>query len=358
MGKNKGPTKLKQAAEAYLASQVPDSRALQARLQALQTENERLSGLLGLVESYKTAAIHAPRWALPDRGKRKFHESAAIACMHLSDLHLDEVVNPAEIGGLNSYNRKIAEIRLRSWAERACEMGDRHKHKWQGAFVFLGGDMVSGAIHEELRETNEALLPETVVYWAPRIASALKTVADFYGHLKVPAVVGNHGRLRIRMPAKRRGRDSWDWVLYQMVMAHLSQEKHIEFDIASGSYLFVEIYPNKPRIFLTHGDEVGGGGGWAGVWSPLGTIYKRAVTMAAAHKYQIDYAVIGHWHQCVLAHQAGLCGSGALKGWDEYAAAMRFQPELASQNWWVVTPEHPTTLAAPLFLQNRKAEGW
>ena len=32
----------------------------------------------------------------------------------LSDLHLDEVVAPAEIGYANAYNRKIAERRLQA----------------------------------------------------------------------------------------------------------------------------------------------------------------------------------------------------------------------------------------------------
>lgn len=330
-----------------------ETKALAARLEALEAENQRLGKVLGLMEAYHAAAARPPAWLMP---KKRIVPGAATACVQLSDLHLDENVNPAEVGGLNAYSRPIAEMRLRKTAIKACEMGDRHRHKWDGAVAFWGGDMVSGAIHEELRETNADVLPGTIMHWAPLLASALRTIADFYGKLHVACVTGNHGRLTVKMQAKRRGRNSWDWLLSQMVRAHLQDDKRITWTIADGSYLFVPIYGR--HAYLTHGDEVKGGNGWAGVWSPLGTIHRRGVELAAAHGLQIAYAVVGHWHQCVLAHQRGLVCNGAGKGWDEYAAAMRFRPEPASQNWWVETPEYGTTLAGPLFVEDRKAEGW
>jgi hypothetical protein len=323
------------------------------RVKRLQAENERLSKLLGLVESYHAAAGEAPKW-MPTSGKIRV--GAATACLHFSDLHLDEVVDPSQVGGLNAYNREIAEMRLKRWANKACEMGDRYRHKWDGALLLWDGDMVSGAIHEELRETNADYLPGTMVHWAPRIASAIRQIADFYGRVHIPSVVGNHGRLTIKKQAKGRGRNSWDWLLCQMVRTHLKDDSRITWELADGSYLFVPIY--NQHIYLTHGDEVGGGSGWAGVWSPLGTIHRRGIEMGLPHGIQPAYSVIGHWHQLVSAHARGMACNGAMKGWDEFAASLRFKPEPAMQGWWVHTPEHGVTLAAPLLLEDRKAEGW
>lgn len=336
-----------------VARESPSVAALEARLEASERERVRLAKLLGFVEAYMSVASKPPEWMRP---RKRLAPGAATACLHLSDLHLDEVVDPAELNGLNAFSRSIAEQRVRRWSEKACEMGDLHRHAWDGAIVFLGGDMVSGAIHDELVKTNEDELPGTMIYWAPRLAAAIKMVADFYGHVHCPAVVGNHGRLDQRMPAKRRARNSWDTLLYRLIALHLKDDPRITFDIASGSYLFVPVY--NETAFLTHGDEVRGGSGWAGVWTPLGTILRRAVEIAPAHGKTVTYCVIGHWHRSILAHAQGIVLNNSLKGFDEYAASLRFRPEPPGQNWWVASPTHGTTLAAQLFVQDRRAEGW
>jgi len=323
------------------------------RLARLEAENARLAKLLGLVDSYRAGARKPPEWLRP---KTTAAPKAATACIQLSDLHLDEVVEPGQVGGLNAFNREIAEMRLRRWADKACELGELHRHEWDGAIVWWGGDMVSGSIHDELRETNADYLPGTLVHWAPLLAAAIKQVADAYGNAHVPCVVGNHGRLTEKKQAKGRGRNSWDWLLCEMVKAHLASDERITWDVSEGSYLFVPVYDRT--VYLTHGDEVGGGGGWAGVWSPLGTIHRRGLELGHAYDLRPSYSVVGHWHQTVLAHARGLVCNGALKGWDEYAAGLRLRPEPAQQNWWVETPSHGTTLAASLFLEDRAKEGW
>jgi hypothetical protein len=323
------------------------------RIARLEEENARLSKQLGLIDGYHAAAGAPPEWMRP---KKKPKPGAATACLQLSDLHLDETVDPAQVGGLGAYSRAIAEMRLRRWADKACEMGERHRHEWDGSVVFLDGDLVSGSIHEELVETNADHLPGTMVHWAPLLAAALRQVADFYGRVHVPAVVGNHGRLTQKKQAKGRGRNSWDWLLAQMVHAHLKGDERITFDIAEGSYLLVPIY--KDFVYETHGDEAGGGSGWSGVWTPLMTIHRKGCELAAAHGIRIAYSVVGHWHRSVLAHSQGISCNGAMKGVDEWTMSMRFKPETPSQNWFVHTPERGVTLAGALFLEDRRREGW
>jgi hypothetical protein len=324
------------------------------RSKRLEEENARLRRMLGLVQGYHAAAASPPPWMRV--GKKKGGGDRATAVCHLSDLHLDEVVDPGQVGGLNAYDRGIAERRLRRWADKVVELGERHRHAWDGAIVPWGGDSVSGAIHDELAETNADYLPGTMVHWAPRIAAALARVADGYGRVHVPCVVGNHGRLTKKKGAKGRGRNSWDWLLCQMVRSHLARDERITWEISEGSYLFVPIYDRC--FFLTHGDEVGGGSGWAGVWSPLGTIHRRGLELGATHGVAPAYSVVGHWHQLTLAHHRGLACNGSLKGHDEFAATLRFRPEPAMQGWWAESPTHGTVLAAPVLVVDRKSEGW
>lgn len=342
-----------QRSKAPLIQTSTPAIASDAKTKRLEGEVARLSKVLGLVESYHASASEPPPWSTAPEVAAP---GAATACLHFSDLHLDETINPGEVGGLNAYSREIAEQRMTRWANKACDLGERFKHQWEGALILWGGDMVSGAIHEELRETNDDVLPGTMVHWAPRIAAALRRVADYYGKVHIASVVGNHGRLTMKMQAKRRGRNSWDWLLIQMVKAHLSTDVRFSWDIAQGSYLFVPLYGD--HIYLTHGDEVHGGGGWAGVWSPLGTIHRRGIELAAAHGKRISYATVGHWHQLTLAHTRGLVCNGSMKGWDEFAASLRLRPEPAMQGFWAHTPTRGVTIAAPIFCEDRKAEGW
>lgn len=346
-------TKSAKGAKEWLEEKAATATNEDVKVAELKAENARLSKVLGLVEAYHAGAGEPPRWALP---AKKHRPGAATACLQLSDMHFDEVVNPSEVGGLNAYSREIASRRLRRWAEKVAEMAERHAHAWDGALLIANGDDCSGAIHEELRETNEDVLPGTLVYWAPRLAAAVRAVRDVHGRVHVIKVVGNHGRLTTQKPFKRRARASWDWLLWQMVASHFASDDRVTFEFAGGSYIFASLYGR--HIFVTHGDEVGGGGGWAGVWSPLGTIHRRAIELGQAHGLRPAYSVVGHWHQTVLAHHRGLVCNGAMKGWDEFAAGLRLRPEPAMQNWWVETPERGVTLAAPLFLEDRKAEGW
>jgi hypothetical protein len=88
----------------------------------------------------------------PSSGKR----SRSVIGLLLSDVHAGEVVSSDEILGLNSFDIEICRRRLRRLFAAACEIGPR----WtvdcdnQGVLLTLGGDLVSGDIHEELRITN------------------------------------------------------------------------------------------------------------------------------------------------------------------------------------------------------------
>jgi hypothetical protein len=193
------------------------------KLARLQEENDRLSRLLGLVQSYQAAIGTPPRWLTP---KRKPHRLAATATVQLSDLHLDEVVDPAQVGGLNAYNREIAELRLRRWARRPA--------RWATSTAMSGtGAPDLGRRHGERGDPrgaprNECGLPPGNPHaWAPLLAAAIRMVADFYGRVHVAAIVGNHGRLTKKPQAKGRARNSWDWLLSQMVRSHLASDGRI-----------------------------------------------------------------------------------------------------------------------------------
>ncbi len=92
---------------------------------------------------------------------------------------------------------------------------------------------------------------------------------------------------------------------------------------------------------------------------PLGPVMRRQVkveTVANAIDQSFDHMVVGHYHTYVSLPRATMNGSS--KGYDEYAAQGAFGYEEPMQAMWLTTPERGITMRAPIFVADRKAEGW
>jgi predicted phosphodiesterase len=307
------------------------------------------TSLLARLELFEKPPGKPPAWLTPKRPKK----STATVLLMLSDLHLDEVVEPAEIDNANAYNRKIAEQRLQRWTEKVLEMSRDYVAgiAIDGAVVCLGGDLISGDIHEELAETNETTSLGTIVYWAPLLANSLQILADYFGKVHVPCVVGNHGRTTRKPRMKLRVKTNLDWLLCTMIANQLVTDERITWDIPESADCLFEIYDTK--ILLTHGDQIrGGGAGLGGLFAPLFRFKakKRVNT-------EFDLLMLGHFHTLILAPTAGFVCNGSLKGPDEFSRLMNFPDEEPQQAFLVCTPEHGLSIQAPIFVKHPK-EKW
>ena len=144
--------------EALLAQVVGLDRRLQAAkvkqaaaqtaAQAAEAALEAAEGRLAIYEA--ATAQKPPAWLSPKRAKR----GTAVAVAMLSDTHWDEVVRPEEVGGVNKYDRAIAEQRLARWVTKVIELSRDYVANVEvsSLVVLLGGDLVSGDLHEELKE--------------------------------------------------------------------------------------------------------------------------------------------------------------------------------------------------------------
>lgn len=316
-------------------------------------ENEALRRALGVIEAAEGAALEPPRWLAPKaptKGKR------ATLVLLLSDTHFDEVVRPEEVGHLNAYDRRIAELRLRAWADNATKMARHYLSgiTYDGVVLMLGGDIFSGDIHEELAQTNEDTSLGSLLHWSEQIGAAVARLADEFNKLHVAAVPGNHGRLTRKPRAKLRARTNLDWLLAKMVERHFSADKRITFQVGDDADVLVPIYGRGH--LLTHGDQTHGGGGIGGIWPPVMRMRAKKAQRAMSTGTPFDTIWMGHWHQ--LIQTPSLIVNGSLKGTDEYAWLGNFGHEPPQQALAVVTPEHGITFQAPVFVQDRKAEKW
>lgn len=322
--------------------------------QAYEAANAELAVVrtrLDIIEGLDNAPVVAPKWAKPKaKAKRQ-----ATALLMLSDLHLDEVVRPEEILHLNAYNRRIAEQRLKRTVEQSLVVSrDLLNFNYDGAVLLLGGDLFSGNIHEELRETNEAPILASLEYWLDPMASAVETLAEEFGKLLVVGVVGNHGRLSRKWRFKGTVQDNYDWLLMMALARQFRQDKRITWNIPTSVDAYFDLYGH--RHLLTHGNQAKGGSGIAGIMTPIALFDHRKRKRDATTIGSAGHTWIGHWHQ--YTPMGSITISGSLKGYDDYAFGNNFGYEPAQQPFAVITPEHNVTIQLPIYSEDRKAEGW
>ena len=341
-------------AERKVAELRRDRDSARHALKLATAELEALSARLALVEQITDLDPTPPRWLTPKR-KRTAHHATVTTI--LSDMHFDEVVNPDEIGGVNAYDRDIATKRLRRYFDQVVTVSRDYMAgvTFDGCVLMLGGDGVSGNIHDELRESNDAPIAATVLYWSEMLAAGIDQLAGEFGRVHVPCVVGNHGRMTRKPRAKGRAQDNWDWLMAQLVARLFRDDDRVTFTIPDSAECHFDLY-GSTTYRLEHGDSARGGGGWIGATGPVMRRHQKITTATAAMDRPFDHLVVGHWHTLVWG--SGFTINGSLKGYDEYAAISGFGFEQPQQAMWLTTPERGITLQAPVFCADRAKEGW
>ena len=333
-----------------------ETDSLRSRMALVTQERDKLLQQLRLIESLDTSRIERPGWLLPSRKKGIDHR--ATLNILITDTHFDEVVDPAEVEGINAYNREIAELRLRRCVERIIRLARHYLSgvTYDGVALFYGGDIFSGNIHEELARTNADTLFGSLLHWLGPMVQSLEMLAEEFKRVHIVAVPGNHGRMTRKPIAKQRAADNLDWLLYRLMARELTRDQRFTWEIPQSADAHVQIY--NTRYLLTHGDQFRGGSGISGAMAPLllGTHRKTRRQAAAGRPY--DTLVCGHWHQQILLPSRGLLVGGCLKGYDEWAYVSNFESEPAQQALWLTTPERGITFWAPVFVSDRKLEGW
>lgn len=299
--------------------------------------------IVGLTRA--TDEVVVPTWAIKtDLTRADF----GVPTLMLSDLHWGEVVDPKQVGGVNAYDMSIADKRLKKVAEGALRLLSilSPKLDYPGIVVPLGGDMISGNIHDELMATNEMNTMPTVLDLYGKLVWLIKFFADKFGKVFLPCVTGNHGRDTRKIWGKDRHATSFDWLLYCLLAKHFENDDRITFLIPDGSDAFYKIYNH--RCLISHGDQFRGGDGVIGVLGPVirGDYKKRSRNSQIGLEY--DTMILGHFHQHIQLTK--LIINGSLKGYDEYAYANNFSYERPQQALWITHPKHGITYRMPVYV--------
>jgi len=314
-----------------LARQAMDLRQRQADIQRLQrrvfTLEDLRQDVLGLAET----PLRPPKLKGADIGDG--HGRTVI--LHLSDVHKGERVDGDQMDGLNAYNRDICAARMGRFFEKAAALMTKY---WHGdpperVVLCLGGDLVSGEIHEELSRTNDLALMPSILSIAEDITAGLAHLRAALpaARIDVPSVVGNHGRLTRKPEAKDFAGNSADMMAAMLVERQFAGDDQVRVYHADGPDALLDIYGRQ--IVLTHGDRIGSRGG-QGYIGPIATILRgmRRVEAEYAGRGVVVYRImVGHFHTSSSLASIGY-SNGSLVGPSEYGRAGRMDMEPPQQN--------------------------
>ena len=248
------------------------------------------------------------------------------AFLLLSDIHYPETVSAAEMGGLNEYNRVIANCRLKYLVEgvRDIAVNKMLGYKLSTLHILCLGDWMSGNIHEELAETNDGDAITASMDLAFIVAQMVRDLLLVFPKIEMVGVVGNHGRMTKKKRFKRPY-VNWDFVCYQFLSGFLAQEiaaKTVKVDFPESFWRMHDI--NGHNCLILHGDNINS---WAGIpWYGIQRASYKMTEMFAARRIFYEYMFIGHFHNeaSVQRPKGEIIINGSVMGGNEFSQGALF----------------------------------
>lgn len=230
----------------------------------------------------------------------------------LSDWHGGEVVDPAQVGGLNEFNWEVLERRVNDTAKALLSF-KAVRPELLGLDLWILGDMVSGDIHEELTATNQFPIAEQAVECGKLLARFVAQIAPHYPELHISCVSGNHARTK-KPHASKNVFDSWDWTAYQLAAGLTSGLSNVTWDIPRAGTMVRRIA--GMNFLLWHGDGVRSS--MPGV--PAGGVTRRTNELRkqyAERGIHLDGFACGHFHSANM-WAGNVFINGSLIGTNEF----------------------------------------
>jgi hypothetical protein len=328
------------AADAEMARLRSELAAVRGRYKAalaqIDAERERANAIGGL------QGITPARLQTRKRGKRNAH--AATVILALSDWHIEERVDPETVNGLNAFDLDVAERRINELCQRFATMLEHERQLVQvdRVVVWLGGDLISGHIHDDTAELAQ-LAPLEATRLAGRYSRAIiDMVAGMARDVIVVTNSGNHGRTTEKLRVGTELDHSFEQHLYLTLAAH-ETAKNVAWQVGRGYLNVLDL--DGFTIRFHHGHAVKYSGGVGGIAVPA----NKAV--AAWDKISpADLTVFGHYHQFSWLRAGRYVSNGSLIGHSAYATRIKASYEPPCQAMIVVDHgRREVTKAFPLF---------
>lgn len=315
-------------------------KELEAKYRALLAEYEmserRFDTLLNIKEEVSIGIIEPVVSA---------SKGEAIPVIQLSDWHFEERVDPDTINGLNEYNLDIASYRWNKCVQNSLKLvhKERQSSEIRQVCIWLGGDFITGYIHEELEESNYLSPTQATRFAKEKIITAIKFYLEHgrFDRIVIPCNFGNHGRTNKKPRVSTGYRNSYEWMMYHDIADYFSGDKRVQFIIPNGLFTYVDILGYACRFF--HGDSIGYGGGIGGLTIPLIKALGRYDQQRKA-----DYNFMGHFHQLWQATKNCIVNGSGI-GYGPYAQRIGASPEEPKQGFSLIDSKYGLTTKMEIY---------
>ena len=230
----------------------------------------------------------------------------------LSDLHAGiEVQN-----WWNTYNTDILKQRLHNYLNEVCNIQKLHQCKICN--VVLGGDQVSGLIHNNLRLQNNENVVEQLKIAVTYIGEFIYELQNWFEEINIYSVSGNHSRLSANKDDHLKGEELDDIIPFCLKLQFANNDKvHICDNIAQkiDSTIATFITRGGKRFYIVHGDKD----------SPSNVV--KNLTLISGIKP--DGIIMGHRHHNAFdtEHSVKIIQCGCVVGTDDYCVDKRISGE-------------------------------
>lgn len=271
------------------------------------------------------------------------------AILLASDWHVGETVDPRTVNNLNEYNPEIAEERAHNYFRNSLKLvkKERQDLNVRNLIWWLGGDLMTGFLHEELEESNSMSPIEETIFLQKILSTGLKYYLD-HGDFESITVVcnyGNHGRTTKKKRISTGARNSYEWGVYRSLERAIV-DPTLQWNIADGYTAYVESLGYRMRF--SHGDLITYLGGTGGVTVPLNRWIDRV-----NKQIRVDRDFLGHFH--TLFNGPNFTLNGSLIGPSSYSVSLGFAPERPQQAFQILDARRGFTVSAPILVTEEKA---
>jgi hypothetical protein len=305
-------------------------------LRELDDKDRQIAILTSLANAKPLKPVVAPKKV---GGKQR----NGVPVMLCSDWHVEEPVDPAKVNGLNEYSLDIADRCIDRMADAFEWMLRDPRYDCRTGVVWLGGDLYSGYIHEELQEGNSLSPVEAVLWLQERIEKMLRKIAATtkLERILVPCNDGNHGRLTHKIRVSTRTANSLEYLLYKNLASRLADDKRFEFQVAEGEWSYLDVFDQA--LAFTHGDTFRYQGGVGGISIPL----RRGINEMRKYR-KVSHVSLGHFHQ--RSDFGDISVNGSMIGVNPYSMHIHASPEPRQQSWFMVDETRGKSISAPIWL--------
>lgn len=256
--------------------------------------------------------------------------SESTAVVLASDWHIEETVKAEWVNDLNEYSLDIAKERIGHFFKLVLRMVEleRANTPIPRLVLWLGGDFITGHIHEENFEVCSLMPIEAAIRAQEHLASGIDFLLENSDlDLVIPCSVGNHSRITHKVRSATEVGNSLELFVYHSLANRYKGNKRVQFVISHSYHTYLTVYDTTIRFH--HGHALKYNGGVGGLTIPV----NKAINEWNKSRWA-DLDCFGHWH--TLFDGGNFIANGSLIGHNPYAIRIKASFQRPKQAFFVI----------------------